>query len=235
HGGAVAKHNVSSNIKKMVEEQTRNNRLSKPLKIAQSRGIYSFDVDARTLCPLDGVDGEEAAGVQQEPEESEDVRIPKAKMERYTPTAEEIAIHEKTRAPHEDWCECRLRGRGKDGVRRKTNRGEDAAASIMLIDKGPSEHVHSTAGFYLDVQGAVDIISKGDQEPSLQAAITAAKNRGKNSTQAEMSPKRSHQSNGAIENAVERVESLLRTSHSKLEFHLTAKIGPKSWITPRLT
>eukprot|EP00959_Pyramimonas_sp_CCMP1952_P269355 5630976-Pyramimonas_sp.AAC.1 len=50
---------------------------------------------------------------------------------------------------------------------------EDAVASIMVIHRGPSEYVNSAVDFYLDVWGAADIILKGDQEPSLQAVITA--------------------------------------------------------------
>eukprot|EP00959_Pyramimonas_sp_CCMP1952_P390581 8184911-Pyramimonas_sp.AAC.1 len=102
----------------------------------------------------------------------------------------------------------------------------------MVIHKGPSEYVNSAVELYLDVWGAADIILKGDQEPSLQAVITAVKNRSKHSTQVEKAPKCSHQSNGAIENAVERVESLLRTLHSELEVKLGVKIGPKSLIMP---
>jgi hypothetical protein len=77
-------------------------------------------------------------------------------------------------------------------------------------------------------------VLKGGQGASLQAVIMAVKNRRKYSTQVEKSPKGSHQSNGTIENAVERVEPLLRTLHTELEFNLKVKMGPKSLIMPWL-
>ena len=50
----------------------------------------------------------------------------------------------------------------------------------------------------------------------------------------EKSPKDSPQSNGAVENAVERVEGLLRTINSELQDKLGSMFGPKSLIMPWL-
>eukprot|EP00959_Pyramimonas_sp_CCMP1952_P030622 641818-Pyramimonas_sp.AAC.1 len=103
---------------------------------------------------------------------------------------------------------------------------EDAVASFMVIHKGPSEYVNSALELYLGVCGAAGIILNGDQGPSLQAVITAIQNWGKHSTQVEKAPKGSHQSSGAIENAVE--------IDGELEAKLEVKIGPKSLIMPWL-
>ncbi|CAK0878028.1 unnamed protein product [Prorocentrum cordatum] len=111
---------------------------------------------------------------------------------------------------------------------------EDLVASITVVHRGSSEYVNSAVEFYVYVWGSEDIMLKGDQEASLQAVIMAVKNRREYSTQVEKSPKGSHQSNGTIENAVERVEPLLRTLHTELEFNLKVKIGPKSLIMPWL-
>ncbi|CAK0890474.1 unnamed protein product, partial [Prorocentrum cordatum] len=54
-----------------------------------------------------------------------------------------------------------------------------AAAAIIVIHKGPSECVNPAVEFYLHARCAADNMLKGDQEPSLQAAITAVKNRCK--------------------------------------------------------
>ncbi|CAK0804301.1 unnamed protein product, partial [Prorocentrum cordatum] len=54
---------------------------------------------------------------------------------------------------------------------------EGCVAAIMVIHKGPIEYVNSAVEFYIDVWGSAHIILKGDQEASLQAVISAVKNR----------------------------------------------------------
>ena len=52
---------------------------------------------------------------------------------------------------------------------------------------------------------------KADNEPAIQALVDAVRIKRGERTKVEKSPKYSHQSNGAVENAVRRIESLTRT------------------------
>ena len=66
-----------------------------------------------------------------------------------------------------------------------------------------------------------------DNEPAIQALVDAVRVRRGERTMVEKSPKCSHQSNGAVENAVRRIESLTRTYvcvlQEKLGYKLTAR------------
>ena len=64
---------------------------------------------------------------------------------------------------------------------------------------------------YLDTWGLREVLLKADNEPAIQALVDAVRVRRGERTVVEKSLKYSQQSNGAVENAVRRIESLTRT------------------------
>ena len=80
-----------------------------------------------------------------------------------------------------------------------------------MLRKGPEPHAIDCVLAYLDAWGHREVLLKGDNEPAIQALVDAVRVRRGERTMVEKSPKYSHQSNGAVENAVRRIESFTRT------------------------
>ena len=74
---------------------------------------------------------------------------------------------------------------------------------------------------YLDTWGSREVLLKADNEPAIQTLVDAVRSER---TMVEKSPKYSHQSNGAVENAVRRIESLTRTYVCVLQEKLGYKV-----------
>ena len=64
---------------------------------------------------------------------------------------------------------------------------------------------------YLDIWDLGEVLLKADNEPAIDALIDAVRVKRGERTMVAKSPKYSHQSNGAAENAVRRIERLTRT------------------------
>ena len=63
---------------------------------------------------------------------------------------------------------------------------------------------------YFDSWGLAVVLLKADNEPAIQALVDGVRAKRGEKIMVERSPKYSHQSNGAAENAVRRIESLTR-------------------------
>ena len=64
---------------------------------------------------------------------------------------------------------------------------------------------------HLDSWRWVEVVLKADKKPAIQALVHGVRAKRGERTMVQKSPKYSHQSNGAAENAVRRIESLTRT------------------------
>ena len=76
------------------------------------------------------------------------------------------------------------------------------------------------------------MLLKADNEPAIQALVDAVRVRRGERTMVEKSSKYSHQSNGAVENAVRRIESLTRTSLCVLQEMLGCEVDSKGIVLP---
>ncbi|CAK0904052.1 unnamed protein product [Prorocentrum cordatum] len=125
-GGAVLDPTMRNHINELIKKEG-----SKSLKLSERRGIYSFDVGARSLCPLPVAEDQvpEPLG----PLESEEAQLPRRRKERCKRAAGEIATHERTHMPFRDWCEWCLWGRGKWDGRMKANPDEAPTMSVSSL------------------------------------------------------------------------------------------------------
>ena len=113
-------------------------------------------------------------------------------------------------------------------------RPHGAVGAFQVLRKGPEPCAIDCVLPYLDSWGLAGVLLKADNEPATQALVDGVRdNRGERTT-VEKSPKYSHQSNGAAENAVRRIESLTRTYVCVLQKKLGYKVGSKSIVLPWL-
>ena len=82
---------------------------------------------------------------------------------------------------------------------------------VSCFEKGPEPYAIDCVLAYLDTWGLREVLLKADNEQTIQALVDAIRVRRGERTMVEKSPKYFHQSNGAVENAVRRIESLTRT------------------------
>ena len=80
-----------------------------------------------------------------------------------------------------------------------------------MLRKGPEPCAIDCVLAYLDTWGLREVLLKGENEPVIQALVDAVRVRRGERTMVEKSPRYSHQSDGAVENAVRRIEGLTRT------------------------
>ena len=90
-------------------------------------------------------------------------------------------------------------------------RPHGAVGVCQVLRKGPEPYAIDCVLAYLDIWGLREVLLKADNEPAIQAFVDAVRVRRSERTMVEKSPKYPHQSNGAVGNAVRRVESLTRT------------------------
>ena len=96
-------------------------------------------------------------------------------------------------------------------------------------------HVPSIVCWHILTPGALkEVLLKADHEPSIQALVDAVQVQWVERTMVAKSPMYSHQSNGAVENAVRRVESLTSTNVCGLREKLGCKVDSKSVVLPWL-
>ena len=81
-------------------------------------------------------------------------------------------------------------------------RPHGAVGACQVLRKGPEPHAIDCVLAYLDTWGLREVLLKADNEPAIQALVDAVRVRWGERTTVEKSPKYSHQSNGAVENAV---------------------------------
>ena len=86
----------------------------------------------------------------------------------------------------------------------------------------------------LDLWCVTEVTMKADVEPSTQALPSEERRRRSHKTLVEVPPKQSHQPNELVENAVRRLESLIRTYEAELEATLSKRIGASALILPGL-
>ena len=80
--------------------------------------------------------------------------------------------------------------------------------------------------------GVTEVTMKADMEHPTQALLSEFRRRRFHKTLVEVPPKHSLQSNGLVENAVRRLESLVRTYVAELESRLSVRIGASALILP---
>ena len=113
-------------------------------------------------------------------------------------------------------------------------RPHGAVGACQVLRKGPEPYAIDCVLAYLDTWGLREVLLKADNEPAIQALVDAVRVRRGERTMVEKSPKYSHQSNGAVENAVRRIESLTRTYVCVLQEKLGYKVDSKSIVLPWL-
>ena len=97
------------------------------------------------------------------------------------------------------------------------------------MKKRPKQFAIDSVFSYLDLWGVVEVTLNADVEPSTQALVSEVQNRTTRKTLVQVPPKHSHQSNGLVENAVHRVESLVQTFVAVIEGNLRVKVVAKAW------
>ncbi|CAK0854432.1 unnamed protein product [Prorocentrum cordatum] len=145
-------------------------------------------------------------------DDSDEAQGPEVKKECYKPTAEETAIHERTHMPYREAPTIPVISMDYCFVNTEM---EAEMINIQVVVQKPEDAVAS-----------IMVVHKGPIE-YVNSAVELY-------LDVEKAPEGFHHSNGAIENAVERVESLLRALHGELEAKLEVKIGPESLIMPWL-
>ena len=113
-------------------------------------------------------------------------------------------------------------------------RPHGAVGACQVLRKGPEPYAIDCVLAYLDTWGLREVLLKADNEPAIQALVDAVRVRRGERTMVENSPKFSHQSHGAVENAVRRIESLTRTYVCVLQEKLVYKVDSKSIVLPWL-
>ena len=86
-------------------------------------------------------------------------------------------------------------------------RPHGAVGAGEVFRKGPEPYVVDCVLAYLDTWGLGEVLLKADNEPAIQALVDAVRGKRGERTMVGKSPKCSHQSNGAVENAVRRIET----------------------------
>ena len=109
-----------------------------------------------------------------------------------------------------------------------------AVGSCQVLRKGPEPYAIDCVLAYLDTWGLREVLLKADSEPAIQALVDAVRVKRGERTMVEKSPNYSHQSNGAVENVVRRIESLTRTYVCVLQEKLGCKVDSKSIVLPWL-
>ena len=107
-----------------------------------------------------------------------------------------------------------------------------AIGSCQVVKKGVEQFAVECVLAFLDLWGVTEVLLKSDGEAAIQALVAEVKRRRSHPTLVEVPPKYSHQSNGLVENAVRRVESLVRTYVDVVEASLKVKVGAKSLVLP---
>ena len=111
-------------------------------------------------------------------------------------------------------------------------RPHGAVGACRVLRKGPEPYAIDCVLAYLDTWCLREVLLKADNEPAIQALVDAVRVRRSERTMVEKSSKYSHQSNGAVENAVRRIESLTRTYVCVLQEKLGYKVNSKSIVLP---
>ena len=103
-----------------------------------------------------------------------------------------------------------------------------------MLRKGPEPYAVDCVLAYLDTWGIGELLLKADNETTIQALVDGVQGKRGERTMVEKSPKYSHQSNGAVETAVRRIESLTRSYVCVLQEKLAYKVDSKSIVLPWL-
>ena len=90
-------------------------------------------------------------------------------------------------------------------------RPHGAVGACQVRRKGPEPCAIDCVLAYLDTWGLREVLLNADNEPATQALVDAVRVKRGERTMVGKSPKNWHQSNGAVENAVRRIEGLTRT------------------------
>ena len=113
-------------------------------------------------------------------------------------------------------------------------RPHGAVGACQVLRKGPEPYAIDCVLAYLDSWGLAEVVLKSDNEPAIEALVEGVRNKRGERTMVKKSPKYSHQSNGAAENAVRRIDSLTRTYVCVLQEKIGDKVDSKSIILPWL-
>ena len=107
--------------------------------------------------------------------------------------------------------------------------------ATVLPENSASEFAVATIIGYPDFWGHQEVMIKCDQVQSMKRIAELLQERRRpRRTIVEYSPKRSHQSNGTVENAHYHLEGLLRTMRSDLMEKTSVNVNVKSLLAPPL-
>ena len=194
--------------------------------------VIPCEEQSSNLFPL--VEQESSQGRQMDRGEGdvEEERQARVKSAPVLPRDKEREEHEVTHATFRSWCEAFVAERATEDSHKRSatepsvplvamdygflgrDTDVDLATILVLIQRptvGPEPHAIDCVLAYLDAWALREVLFKADNEPAIQALVDAVRVKRGERTMVEESPKYSHQSNGAVENAVRRIESLSRT------------------------
>ena len=104
-------------------------------------------------------------------------------------------------------------------------RPHGVVGACQVLRKGPEPYAIDCVLAYLDSWGLANVLLKA-------ALVDGLRTKRGERTMAEMSPNYSHQLNGAAENEVRRIESLIRTYVCVLQEKLGYKVDSRSIVLP---
>ena len=164
-----------------------------------------------------------------------------------------------THATFRSWCEVCVAGRATEDAHKRSsnesslplvamdcrNTDADLATILVVVQRphgairacqvlrnGPEPHAIDCVLAYLESWGLAEVLLKADNDPAIQALVRGVRAKRGERTMLENSLKYSHQSNGAVENAVRRIESLTCTYVCVLQEKLGNKVDSKSIVLP---
>ena len=117
------------------------------------------------------------------------------------------------------------------GNKRKKKEKKKKGRKKKGLRKGAEPYAIHCVLAYLDTWGLREVLLKADNEPAIQALFESDGARGR---RWKKSPKYSHQSHGAVENTVRRIESPTRTYVCVLQEKLGYEVDSKSIVLPWL-
>ena len=111
-------------------------------------------------------------------------------------------------------------------------RPHGAVGACPVLHKGPEPCAIDCVLAHFDTLGLREVLLKADNEPAIQALVDVVQVKRSERTMLAKSPKYSHQSNGAVENAVRRIESLTRVCvlQEKLGYKVDSKSIVLLWL-----
>ena len=147
----------------------------------------------------------------------DDDRVPVESGAEMTPVPHEPSEfgkekHNLTHIPFQPWCTSCVKGKAQSEPHKRTERIiEDSELPVIQCDYLMLKDVAGWAVKMLKFLGLSDIILQCEPEPSLIEWAESVKSKRTERTVIGSSPRRSHQSNGGVENCQKQLQGQIRT------------------------